>query len=415
LVAAANLGLFLVFAIAFAMLISRRLLDNDAWRATVTPLASIIGSGFLVSVPLLSSSVGNWAIAAMTVLVVYAYLVGGAIRFNIRHGEPMFDGGSERPGVRFAVLAEQMSHLALAGAYFISVAYYLSLLSIFLLKGVGVDNDWLARLVTTGLLAFIGLYGFARNLGGLERLEEYAVSLNLAAIAAIIIALAGYNIHLWVGGSWALATLPAAFDGHTLRALFGFIIVVQGFETSRFLADEYSADLRIRTMRRAQIISAVIYMVFFGLATVMFKAHYADSGVAAIIGMVGVIAFVLPLLLTGAAVASQFSASVADAIGGAGLLHQAFVKRLGLKRFGLEYFYPVIAGCAIALVWSSDVFEIIALASRAFAFFYFLQCLVAALVALASKDMNGRGRRAAWYGLLALVSLIAAVFGISSE
>tara|TARA_R110002124_G_scaffold48822_1_gene143765 strand:- start:926 stop:1513 length:588 start_codon:yes stop_codon:yes gene_type:complete len=195
-----------------------------------------------------------------------------------------------------------------------------------------------------------------------------------------------------------------------MRTLLGFIIVVQGFETSRFLASEYPATLRISTMRKAQLISGAIYLVFFALATVMFRAHYADSGVAAIIGMVGVIAFVLPLLLTGAAVASQFSASVADAIGGAGLLHQTFA-----QWFSLRYFYPVIAGAAIALVWTSDVFQIISLASRAFAFFYFLQCLVASLVALAAKDVTARGRRAAWFGLLALASLAAAVFGISSE
>ncbi len=405
-----NLVLAGVFAVALCVFLSKRLLKSDRWRATVTPLASIIGSGFLVSVPLLSSSVGNWAMAAMVGLVIYAYLVGDAIRFNILNGEPMFGTHGGGRAARLAVWTERVSHVALAAAYFVSVAYYLSLLSIFLLKGIGVENEIVARLITTGLLAFIGFYGLVRNLSGLERLEEYAVSLNLAAIAAITVALVGYNINLALSGSWELAMLPAAFDAHTLRTLLGFIIVVQGFETSRFLADEYSAELRVRTMRSAQLISGAIYLVFFASATIMFKTDVDDSGVAAIIGMVGIIALVLPWLLTGAAVASQFSASVADAIGGAGLLHQTFANRLALR-----YFYPVIAGVAIALVWSSDVFQIIALASRAFAFFYFLQCLVAALVALAKKDLKGRGRLVAWYGFLAFVSLMAALFGISSE
>ena len=405
-----NIALATVAALALLFLLSRHLLESRAWRATITPLASIIGSGFLVSVPLLSGSVGNWAIIAMGALVLYAYLVGGAIRFNIAHGEPLFEHAAKQSSARIAMMAERLSHVALAGAYFISIAYYLSLLSIFLLKGIGVDSETLARVITTSVLVFIGFYGFARNLSGLERLEEYAVSFNLAVIAAITVALAGYNIHLWTDGNWALATLPVQFDAHTMRTLLGFIIVVQGFETSRFLASEYPATLRISTMRKAQLISGAIYLIFFALATVMFRAHYADSGVAAIIGMVGVIAFVLPLLLTGAAVASQFSASVADAIGGAGLLHQTFA-----QWFSLRYFYPVIAGAAIALVWTSDVFQIISLASRAFAFFYFLQCLVASLVALAAKDVTARGRRAAWFGLLALASLAAAVFGISSE
>ena len=36
-----------------ALLFAPRLTASPIWRATVTPLASIIGSGFLVSLPLL--------------------------------------------------------------------------------------------------------------------------------------------------------------------------------------------------------------------------------------------------------------------------------------------------------------------------------------------------------------------------
>ena len=38
-----------------------RVRDARAWRATVTPLASIIGSGFLVLGPILSHSYGQYA------------------------------------------------------------------------------------------------------------------------------------------------------------------------------------------------------------------------------------------------------------------------------------------------------------------------------------------------------------------
>jgi hypothetical protein len=40
----------------------------------------------------------------------------------------------------------------------------------------------------------------------------------------------------------------------------------------------------------------------------------------------------------------------------------------------------VIGIVAIALTWSANTFEILALASRAFAFYYFLQCVIGALV-----------------------------------
>ena len=403
-----NLALVLVVGAALAALFSRRVLESPAWRATVTPFASIIGSGFLVSVPLISGVIGNYALFGMAGLVVYAYAVGGAIRFNILHGEPLFEAvdGKGR-AASLATACEHLSHIALAAAYFVSVAYYLSLLSTFLLKGAGIQDDLLARMLTTGFLVFIGSYGFVRGLRGLERLEEYAVGFKLAVIASIIVALASHNLHLTAAGTWKLADLPARFDMDAARALLGFVIVVQGFETSRFLSGQYSPALRVRTMRFAQLISGAIYIVFFGLATVMFQAGFRDGEVAAIVDIVGEVAWVLPVMLVGAAVASQFSAAVADAIGGAGLLHDASRQRVELR-----YFYPAIAAVSVTLVWSGSVFDIIAACSRAFAFYYFVQCAVAGFVAFAAPGVTRRAARAAWFALLAAVSLAASVFGI---
>lgn len=405
---AINFALAVVIAAALWFFLSKRLLESDRWRATVTPLASIIGSGFLVSVPLLSNAVGNAAIFAMAGLVLYAYLVGGAIRLNIRYGEPLFDA-PDSSGARIALTAERISHVALACAYFVSVAYYLSLLSLFLLKGLEQSDPWMARILTTIFLIFIGAFGFVKGLRGLERLEEYAVGFKLAVIVAILVALAGHNLHLFEAGTWQLTPLDAHLDVETFRALLGFVIVVQGFETSRFLAGQYSPEMRVKTMRDAQLLSGAIYLVFFALATVMFQAHFASGEVAAIVDMVGVVAIILPFMLTAAAVASQFSASVADAIGGAGLLHQTVARRFALKNF-----YPALAGVAVLLVWSGDVFDIISLASRAFAFYYFMQCVVAVLVVLTQKDIATRAPLIVWYGFLASVSLGAAIFGIPS-
>lgn len=380
------------------------------YRATVTPLASIIGSGFLVSVPLLAGVLGNYALFGMAALIGFAYCIGGAIRFNILHGEPLFKATSRSRTGSLAVLVERISHVVLAGAYFVSVAYYLSLLSIFLLKGVGTDDPLMARSMTTIFLAFIGGFGFVRGLRGLEGLEEYAVGFKLAVIAAILVALAMHNVYLEATGTWTLNELPVHFDTEAIRVLCGFIIVVQGFETSRFLAGQYPPTLRVNTMRNAQLISGAIYLAFFALATVMFQGHYPEGEVAAIIDIVGKLAFVLPILLTWAAVASQFSASVADAIGAAGLLHTTIS-----ERFPLSYFYPAIAIVAIALVWSGSVFQIIAHASRAFAFYYFLQCVIAGLVTVSAPDVTRRPMRLAWFGILAAISLAAAIFGIPTK
>src|SRR5210317_2440383 len=90
---------------------SRRLAASSNWKATVTPLASIMGSGFLVSAPLLGGLVGNLALVCMALLLVLAYLVGGAIRFNIRHFEPIENKG-RGPAQEIAFL----SRIVLAGA-----------------------------------------------------------------------------------------------------------------------------------------------------------------------------------------------------------------------------------------------------------------------------------------------------------
>ena len=115
---------------------SRRLTASSNWKATVTPLASIMGSGFLVSAPLLAGIVGNLAVVCMALLLALAYMVGGAIRFNIRHFEPIENKG-HGPAQDIAFL----SRIVLVGAYFISVTYYLELLAAFLLKAVGMHSQ----------------------------------------------------------------------------------------------------------------------------------------------------------------------------------------------------------------------------------------------------------------------------------
>ncbi|MEK9672045.1 MAG: hypothetical protein VW268_06015 [Rhodospirillaceae bacterium] len=54
-----------IAAIAVAGFFLPAVTGNRIWRTTVTPLASIIGSGFLIVGPLLGKIVGAWAPAAM--------------------------------------------------------------------------------------------------------------------------------------------------------------------------------------------------------------------------------------------------------------------------------------------------------------------------------------------------------------
>lgn len=404
-----NVVVALVAIAAAAVLFSKRLQGSTNWQATVTPLASIIGSGFLVSVPLLAVEVGNWAIFAMVALVAAAYLVGSAIRFNIRHAEPLLKERAQGVEMHLMHSLEELSHFVLAFAYFISVAYYLVLLANFLLNGFGVHDAALAKSIVTVILAALGCIGFFKGLGMVERVEKYTVGINLTVIAALLGGLFWYNGAALVEGTWQLGSSDPALSLHSVQVLLGLLIVVQGFETSRFMGDEYDAETRIKTMRYAQWISAVVYIVFFLLMTDLFRFLGKDTGITAIINLVGHVALILPLMLTIGAVASQFSASVADSVGCAGLL-----ENIASKRLSLQHAYPLIAVVSIAITWNTNVFRIITLASQAFALFYLVQACVSLSIAYEKRDLANRTGYIALFFAVALFCLCVVVFGIPS-
>ena len=383
---------------------SRRLAGKSAWKATVTPLASIMGSGFLVSAPLLAGIVGNLAVVCMAVLLLLAYGVGSAIRFNIRYYEPIANTG-RGPAHTVAFL----SRIVLAGAYFISVTYYLQLLAAFLLNALGHKDPLIANLITTALLGTIGGVGMWRGLGMLENLEKYAVALNLGMIGALLFGLIVYNSELVFTGRWALPDIPSDINLRDFRVLLGLLIVVQGFETSRYLGEEHSAEERIRSMRWAQWISAAIYLVFISLATVLFHKNLG-ADVTAIAAMSKPVAAVLPLLLSVAAIGSQFSASVADDAGAGGLMEDITYRKLPAR-----YAYLLILLTTVSLTWETNVNEIIAYASRAFALFYMLQCAVAFILVWENEDIKHRWPRLILFGALAVICFGVFAFGLPTE
>ncbi len=383
---------------------SPRLASSSSWKATVTPLASIMGSGFLVSAPLLGGMVGSRAVFCMALLLLVAFGVGAVVRFNIRHFEPIEESGHGL-AQDFALL----SRVVLAAAYFISVTYYLQLLAAFLMASVGLEGAFPPAIITTILLAVIGGIGMWRGLDELESVEKYAVSLNLGMIGSLLIGLAVYNVQLWLGGEWRLPDLSSEFDMHDLRMLLGLLIVVQGFETSRYLGDEHPAEQRIKTMRTAQLLSAAIYLVFIALATVLFEEGMG-ADVTAIIGMTVPVAAVLPVLLTIAAIGSQFSAAVADTSGAGGLIEELTHHRLPVRMA-----YLLILLVTVALAWQTDVNAIIAYASRAFALFYMLQCIVALLIARGVAELPRRCLHLVGFAFLALVCLLVFGLGLPAE
>lgn len=357
----------LVAGAAFTVLVLPSLRQRPAWRAMMTPLASIIGSGFLVVGPILAAVAGVWATAAMAGLCLLAWLFGAAIRFNIVHAEPL-QGGPQHPRLQEL---DRFSQLALVFAYFISVTYYLNLLGAYLLKGVGVIDPTWARLVTSGIVLVLGSLGYLRGFRGIERVEVWAVSFKLAVIGGVLAALAGVMLFTHTPGH-----APIAEEGgpwHVLRVLLGSVILVQGFETSRFLGGSYDAATRIRSMRWAQLLSTGIYVAFIALVLPHVPQRAVGAGdETAIIDIISTVSVVLGPLLVLAAVASQLSAAMADMGGAGGLLGEVTHHRVPSP---MAYLGMTLA--TLTLTWSTNIFDIIAFASRAFAVYYVMQCVLA--------------------------------------
>ncbi|SHE45585.1 hypothetical protein SAMN05444279_102244 [Ruegeria intermedia] len=349
--------------------------------------------------PILDVSYGGYAPLVMLALCALAYAFGGAIRFNIAQ-----NARRTRP---FPLLQrlETAASAVLAFAYFISVAHYLNLFGAFGVSLTQLDDACHANLLTTAVFTFILAIGWTRGFAALERLEQVSVGIKLAIIAGLIIGLAAYFGK--TAGAGALAFDPPQVTGWAAITLAaGLLITVQGFETSRYLGATYDAPVRVRSMRMAQGISTVIYMVYVVLLTYAVDTDPRALDETTIIDMMHLVAPILPLLLVAAALSAQFSAAIADTAGSGGLIAEVTAGRIPEK---LAYALPV--GLGILLTWSFNIFEIISYASRAFALYYAIQALIAAV----SAHQGGRPLGTALGAGLSVLGLAIAVFGTPVE
>jgi len=402
----------LILAALYVMYFLRRpkLQNSESWQATLTPLSSIIGSGFLIMSPLLASVVGGLSPIAVVGIVVLAYAIGSVIRFNIIHVEPRIKDGSLSKKTRDV---EYLGDIALVLAYMVAVAFYLSLLSSFLFSYIGIDNLVAERWLTTVIITFIAVVGYTRGLGGLEKMEAVSMTAQLSIVFALLLGLGAFSYLFYTSGESLNFDYPERDFSTQIRILAGALLVVQGFETSRFIGEKYSPEMRVATMKKAQIISGILYVV----SVILFLpvVQYLDLQhiqLAKIVDVTGLAAIVLPFMLIGAAILSQFSAAVADTGGGGGLLCESSKRKMSTC-----VSYLGIAVCAILLVWAVDLIEIITLASRAFAFYYFLQTLLA--LNFCYRDCSPDSRMTLWTRLLfvtlASILLYIVFFAIPAE
>jgi hypothetical protein len=337
--------------------------------AMVTPLASIFGSGFLVIVPILAGAVGRYSVLVVAVVCALAYAVGSVIRYNIKNVEPIL---ADNPG-EVTLSFERASDISIILAYVISVCLYLHILSAFVLGGFGVTNIFAEDAMTTVIIATITIVGVTKGLRDLGFLEKWALYITLLIILLIFFGFARYG---WTAlNSDAGIILPKTTEHSpwkTLTIIAGTLIVVQGFETTRYLGDIFDSKTRIKASRWSQIIATVVYVIFVGLSMPLLHTLNGKYDDDSLIHMAKAASGLLVVPLIIAAAFSQFSAAVADTLAAAGNLEEFTGKKLKEK-----WAYILIGSGAIILTWEASTFQLVSLASRAFAFYYMLQCIVA--------------------------------------
>lgn len=361
--------------------------------ASVTPLASIFGSGFLIIVPILERTLGSMAAVGMAAVCAVAWMVGAAIRHNVAVVEPLADAG--RLDLITARI-ERASDLVIVVAYVISIALYVRILAQFVVHYASVGSGQAERLVGVGVIVLITAVGLVRGLSGLERLERVALGAVLVLVAAIGATFAADDISQLVGSGLRLPPTPHASVGSVLLVLGGIVITVQGFETVRYLPHIDRAT-RIAACRLSQLTAALVYVLLVVLATPLMGLGTEAGADDQLLELVQRVAPLLALPLVLCAVLSQFSAATADTEAGVGNLDAIAWRPLRGRRR-----YMLVGVTAATLAATLGTAIIIVVASRAFAAYYALQCVVAMRTSDSSWQRAG-------YGALAAVMLAIAV------
>ena len=200
-----------------------------------------------------------------------------------RHPDHGFAG---QPG-EVTLSLERSSDLALVFAYVISISLYVHILSAFVLASFHADNALNESLLSTAVITIIVAVGISRGLNVLDVLERWALYVTFLIILLLVF---GFGYYDWMAGRSASGiTLPKALD-HTwweiLTIVAGTLIVVQGFETTRYLGSSYDAAIRISASRWSQIVSTGVYLVFVALALPIvhtLNGKYDDDSLIALV------------------------------------------------------------------------------------------------------------------------------------
>jgi hypothetical protein len=373
---------------------------STAYKATVVPLAEIMDVGFIVFSPIIILLFGYEAPWAMVGLCLLAILTGFAISYNVKNYEPLV--GKPDPLHRW----NSFALWALLAASVVNVAYYAQLLMTLIFLPLGdLYSPGVVTATAALLLAILTIYGFAKGLMALNDLGNKTTAFNLSAIVAVLVAFATFNVQQLVGGDFTWPHLDPPVDAEAFRKLFGLFVLVQGFESSRYIGAYFSADTRIKTMRAAQYLSSAVYVLFVASSLILFTRVKPPTDVTAIFEVSEQVSVFLPFLIMAAALGSQLSAIVNDTE-----TRTEMLAGLVGDRVPRRWTFPMFLVPAIVVVVLTDVTAVVAIASRVFAAYYLLQASIAGQLAWRA----GRWGRVIIFTGIGSAMAVVAVFGIPS-
>ncbi|MFA9565855.1 MAG: hypothetical protein ACERLM_14285, partial [Acidimicrobiales bacterium] len=363
--------------------------------ATVVPLSNIMDVGFILFSPAIVLLVGFRAPFFMLGICLVAIAAGFAMAYNIRHYEPI-EGQGGRPD-----RIERVAEWSLLGASMVNIAYY----TMILMTLIQLPFDWNSvngrTVMGVALLAVLVVVGMRGGMDWLNNLGNRTTAFNLAAVIGVVVAFLVANVQEMLGGRWGLGPSPE-MGTEEIRKMIGLFAIVQGFEASRYIGVRFGAERRVSTMRIAQTISTIVFVVF--MFTLLLAFLPPPPGVpadgSAIFAVAGLVGDALPWLLLLAALGSQTSAIIGATSSRSDMLVSNKIPRTTT--------FPIILIPAILLVIFVDINVAVNLASRVFAAYFTIQASLAAM--LASRKQN-------WWAVagfvgVALMMLTILIFGL---
>ena len=371
--------------------------QSERYQSMVVPLANIMDVGFLVLSPIIIVLVGYEAPLYMLGICLAAMVTGFVISYNIRHYEPLVGTPDRLHSVAAA------ANWSLFGASMVNIAYYVQLLMTLVLLPLDVYTDGRVTFTSVVLLVVVIVAGYRGHLPLLNRLGDRTTAFNLAALGAVLAAFAAYNVLEALDGRWDFPSYDPAVGTDDLRKLLGLFAMVQGFEASRYIGERFSGEVRISTMRWAQVIATSVFVALIAVVLLPAGQILPAPDATAIFVVSKEVSPYLPWLILVAAIGSQLSAITNATSSRSDLLMEATRQTVSRK-----YTFPILLVPAIMIVEFTDVTQAVAIASRVFALYFVLQAVIAVILAQRKRNWSG----VAGFSAIGLMMATVTVFGL---